>query len=101
MILEVAILHIKPELSHEFEPSFAKASVFIASIKGYIRHTLQRCLEEEQKYILLVEWEDLESHTVNFRASAQYLEWKQILHPFYDPFPIVEHYEKVHPIPND
>lgn len=45
--------------------------------------------------MLLVSWESLEDHTVGFRESEQYKEWKALLHHFYDPFPIVEHYEDV------
>jgi hypothetical protein len=44
---------------------------------------------------LLVEWETLQTHTVNFRASPAYGEWKSLLHHFYDPFPTVEHFERV------
>jgi len=95
MILEAAILHIKPGLASEFENSFRQASRIISSMEGYIHHELQRCLEEENKYILLVQWETLEDHTVGFRGSAEYQEWKKLLHHYYDPFPIVEHYEKV------
>jgi heme-degrading monooxygenase HmoA len=42
--------------------------------------------------LLLVEWETLEAHTQGFRQSDRYAEWKQKLHHFYDPFPLVEHY---------
>jgi len=52
-------------------------------------------LEEENKYILLVEWETLEAHTIGFRTSEQYLEWKKLLHHYYKPFPVVEHYVNI------
>ncbi|MNR63885.1 hypothetical protein D3C85_1863410 [compost metagenome] len=52
-------------------------------------------MEDPTKYILLVNWTDLEAHTVGFRGSAEYQEWKALLHHFYDPFPTVEHFEKV------
>ncbi len=45
--------------------------------------------------ILLVDWEDIESHEIGFRKSKIYLKWKELLHDYYDPFPIVEHYETV------
>ncbi len=92
MILEVAILHIKQGLSEEFELSFREASNIISSMKGYINHELKKCLEVNDKYILLVWWENIEDHTVGFRNSNEYLEWKSLLHHFYEPFPIVEHY---------
>jgi heme-degrading monooxygenase HmoA len=95
MILEVAILYVKSGQEENFEKDFLVAVQYISVIKGYVKHTLQKCLEQSNKYILLVEWEKLEDHTIGFRQSAQYLEWKNILHHYYEPFPIVEHYEKV------
>ena len=67
----------------------------ISSIDGYISHELKKCVEKKNRYILLVKWEKLEDHTVGFRQSPQYQEWKDLLHHFYDPFPTVEHYEEV------
>jgi heme-degrading monooxygenase HmoA len=95
MILEVAILNVIPELTLEFEASFRKASKIIASIDGYIKHELRRCLEKEYQYILLVQWESLEDHTVGFRGSESYQDWKKLLHHYYDLFPTVEHYEEI------
>jgi heme-degrading monooxygenase HmoA len=95
MILEVAILKIKPNMNQEFEVAFQEASRIIASIPGYISHDLQKCLEVKNQYLLLVNWQTLEDHTVTFRQSAEYQTWKNLLHHFYDPFPIVEHYETV------
>jgi heme-degrading monooxygenase HmoA len=93
MILEVAILNVKPGMTREFEAAFKTASISIASISGYISHELQRCLETENRYILLVQWQELEDHTVSFRQSLEYQKWRSLLHHFYEPFPTVEHYE--------
>ncbi|MFD2583491.1 antibiotic biosynthesis monooxygenase family protein [Pedobacter vanadiisoli] len=95
MILEVAILNVKTGLSADFEKVFQQAQKIISSMKGYISHQLQKCIEEENKYILLVNWETLEAHTEGFRQSAAYQDWKRLLHHFYDPFPTVEHFEIV------
>lgn len=94
-ILEVAILQIKPNLDREFETAFQQASSIIASTPGYISHDLQKCLEVENQYLLLVNWQTLEDHTVGFRESVQYQTWKDLLHHFYEPFPIVEHYKTI------
>jgi heme-degrading monooxygenase HmoA len=93
MILEVAILDIKSGLNNEFEAAFQIASKIICTMTGYISHELHHCLANEQRYILLVRWQTLEDHTIGFRQSAQYQEWRALLHHFYDPFPVVEHYE--------
>ncbi|GMA62572.1 antibiotic biosynthesis monooxygenase [Alicyclobacillus fastidiosus] len=95
MILEAAMLNVKSGLENEFESAFKQASKIISSMNGYISHQLQRCLETQGKYLLLVQWTDLESHTVGFRQSAEYQEWKRLLHHFYEPFPVVEHFEHV------
>lgn len=95
MILEVAILNVKTGQEQQFEADFKKAGVYISSIKGYIGHTLRKCIEQKNKYILLVDWETIEDHNINFRQSPEYLKWKQLLHHYYDPFPTVEHYETV------
>ncbi len=95
MILEVAILKIKPDMNQEFEAAFNQASSIIASMPGYISHDLQKCMELDNQYLLLVNWQSLEDHTVGFRQSAEYQTWKELLHHFYDPFPTVEHYTKI------
>ena len=95
MILEVALLDVLPDRTHEFEKAFAAASKIISSAPGYLSHELQRCVEKPERYILLVRWQTLEDHTEGFPGSEAYGEWKRLLHHFYDPFPTVEHFEPV------
>ena len=95
MILEAAFLDIKPGQQAAFEAAFKQAAPIIASMPGYISHELQHCIEVENRYLLLVRWETLADHTVGFRESDDYQEWKRLLHHFYDPFPTVEHFERV------
>ncbi len=92
MILEVATLQIKPGQTAAFEAAFAQAQKIIASMSGYLSHELQHCIENDHHYVLLVRWAKLEDHTVGFRQSSQYQEWRTLLHHFYDPFPTVLHY---------
>lgn len=95
MILEIAMLSVRPGLAAEFETAFAEASSIIASMPGYLGHSLQRCLEADHRYALLVRWRRLEDHTEGFRGSAEYQRWRALLHHFYDPFPAVEHFVDV------
>jgi heme-degrading monooxygenase HmoA len=97
MILEVAILDVKPGETSAFEAAFATAQQIIAASPGYLSHELRRCLETPHRYLLLVRWRSLVDHTEGFRGSAAYQDWKRLLHHFYDPFPTVEHYETVLP----
>ncbi len=95
MILEVALLNLRAGESTAFEQAFGQAQAIIASMPGYHSHQLQRCLEDQNKYLLLVHWRTLEDHTIGFRKSPQYPEWRRLLHHFYEPFPVVEHYQPV------
>jgi heme-degrading monooxygenase HmoA len=95
VILEVAILDLRSGLAAEFEAAFSKAAQIIMAMPGYIDHELQHCIENQNRYILLVRWQKLEDHTIGFRQSPEYQEWRSRLHHFYDPFPTVEHYEIV------
>ena len=92
MILEVAVLEIGKGTCEDFEAAFQEASPIIASAPGYISHELRRCLEKSNRYILLVKWQTLEAHTIGFRQSPEFQRWRALLHHFYDPFPVVEHY---------
>lgn len=95
MILEAVILYLKNGNENEFETDFKIASQYISSVKGYLSHSLQKCIENKSQYLLLVQWEKLEDHTIGFRTSPEYQEWKKLLHHYYDPFPVVEHYDMV------
>ena len=95
MVREVALLNVRDGQCEAFEEAFRQASPIIASMPGYRSHELQRCIEVSNRYVLLVRWETLEDHTVGFRQSAGYQEWRRLLHHFYDPFPTVEHFETV------
>ena len=96
MILEHAILDVRPGESGRFEEAFGRAKSIIAESAGFRRLTLSRCLEREDTYLLLVEWDRLEDHTEGFRGSDRYRTWRELLHPFYEPFPVVEHFTEVH-----
>jgi len=95
MITEIAVLNIKKDESEEFEAAFHTAQTIISASKGYIQHELLKCMEEADKYLLVVQWQTLEDHTEGFRKSSLYNEWKNLLHHFYQPFPVVEHYKKI------
>lgn len=95
MVLEVAILNIVAGEADRFEAAFREAQPLLSASPGYQRHELRRCLEAEGRYLLLVWWDRLESHTEGFRGSAGYERWRELLHHFYEPFPEVEHYVSV------
>lgn len=67
----------------------------MSKIQGFVNLELKKCVENQRQYILIVNWETLENHTIDFRESKEYLEWKKLLHHYYSPFPVVEHYEEI------
>ncbi len=95
MITEIALLKIRPGQSLAFEEAFTQAQPGIESMTGYIQHELQQCIEEDNKYMLVVRRATLEDHSIGFRESEKYKEWKKLLHHFYHPLPVVEHYKRI------
>ena len=95
MILEAVVLPVILGREVAFEAAFAEAQPIIASMPGYLGHELLRGIEQPAHYLLLVRWERLEDHIEGFRGSPAYARWSALLHPFYDPFPHVEHYRPV------
>ncbi len=95
MITEQAVLDVRAGEEQDFETAFGEAKAIIASMPGFESLRLLRCVERANRYLLLVEWTSLDDHTLGFRGSAAYGEWKRLLHHFYDPFPAVEHFSLV------
>jgi heme-degrading monooxygenase HmoA len=92
MILESAMLSVRPGESAAFQDSLVKARPLIASSKGFKGIEVRPCIEAPGRYLLLVWWETLADHTEGFRGSDRYPKWKALLHHFYEPFPTVEHF---------
>jgi len=95
VITEHALLPVIPGREAEFELAFAEARGIISSMPGFLSLSLSRSIETPSSYLLLVEWERLEDHTIGFRQSPEYQAWRALLHHFYDPFPVVEHFSRV------
>ncbi len=95
MILEAAVLQVRTGEESAFEEAMVKAAPVIARSPGYRQHGLQRCIETKGRYLLLVQWENLEAHTVGFRQSPAFAEWRSIIGPYFASAPSVEHYEAV------
>jgi heme-degrading monooxygenase HmoA len=95
VITEHALLEVVPGQEDAFLESMERATALIAGSPGFVSLRVERCLERPAAFLLLVEWATLEDHTEGFRGSAAYEEWRAALHHFYDPFPVVEHFEAV------
>jgi len=95
MVLELAILNVIPGKEADFEHAFTEAKDIISAMPGFDSLELQKCIEQPNRYALLIRWSTLEDHTIGFRQSAGYQRWRALLHHFYDPFPHVEHFRRV------
>jgi heme-degrading monooxygenase HmoA len=92
MIVEHAILNICKGKSREFEAALEKARPLIEATQGFQRMEVRPCVETSDRYLLLVWWSSVEAHTMGFRQSPRFEEWRAALHQFYEPFPTVQHY---------
>jgi len=95
MVLEHAVLNVKPGEEAAFEAAFGEAKALIAAADGFGSLRLVRSLEQPSRYVLLVEWASVEAHTEGFRGSPAFDRWRALLHHFYDPAPVVEHFTSV------
>ena len=92
MVLEAAILNVISGEEAAFEDALRTARPLIAATPGFVGIEVRRCMETANRYLLLVRWETLEAHTVGFRGSDRFPRWRELLHHFYDPAPVVQHY---------
>jgi heme-degrading monooxygenase HmoA len=95
VITEHALLEVIAGQEVVFVEAMGRAKALIAASPGFLSLRVERCVERSSCFLLLVEWDRLEDHTEGFRGSAAYEEWRDALHHFYDPFPVVEHFEAV------
>jgi heme-degrading monooxygenase HmoA len=93
MIVEIAQIDVKPGLEGEFEAGVAKALPVFARAKGCKGLELKRSIEKRRRYRLFVTWETLENHTVDFRGSADFGEWRKLVGHCFETPPEVEHVE--------
>ncbi|MBV1730817.1 MAG: antibiotic biosynthesis monooxygenase [Hydrogenophaga sp.] len=96
MILEHADIRIDPARTVEFEEAILRgASTVIAQARGFNGFKVNRSIESPGRYILTIYWDTLEDHTVGFRQSPAFAEWRTIVGPFFLLPPVVEHLELV------
>ncbi len=95
MIIKHAILRVRSGQVVEFEAAIAKAKPLIAASPGFIDIEIRADCEEPNCYLLLVKWKDIASHRDGFRKSGRYVQWRAMLHHFYDPMPEVSYFGEV------
>jgi len=93
MILEIANIEIKKGENAVFEKQLEKAQSILSQAHGYLGHEFQQCMEHPEKYVLLIQWENLEAHTEGFRKSELFQEWRALIGEYFATTPQVEHYD--------
>jgi heme-degrading monooxygenase HmoA len=91
MILEIGQIAVKPGMESAFEAAVAEAVPIFRRSKGCLSMRVTRSIEVEGRYRILVEWETLENHTVDFRGSENFTQWRALVSPFFAEPPAVEH----------
>ena len=98
MILEHADITIHPGRQAEFDAAIQRGvETIIAKAKGFVGYQVHKGIESPERYLLLIRWETLENHTVDFRESAAFQDWRALVGPFFAKAPVVEHFTLVAP----
>jgi len=94
MILEIADIRIKAGMQAEFEKSVQLGlNTVFPKAKGFRGHAIQHCIESPERYVLILKWDTLEDHTVAFRGSPLFAEWRAYVADFFAHPPHVEHFD--------
>ncbi|WP_285655677.1 antibiotic biosynthesis monooxygenase [Allomuricauda sp. NBRC 101325] len=93
MILEIATFDIKKESLEDFKAACEEATKVISTSKGFVGIDFNQCLEEASKFVALISWQRLEDHTIGFRQSELFVQWRDILSPYFNEAPVALHYE--------
>lgn len=93
MILELADLRIQPGKQAEFDAAIKQgAETVISKAKGFRGFKINKSIETPERYVLMIYWDTLENHTVDFRESAAFQDWRALVGPFFTTPPAVEHF---------
>lgn len=93
MVLEVALIDVVPGQEDEFAAAYGKARELLAATEGCRSVRMTRGVESPSRFVLLVEWDSVEAHLDNFRATERYTAWRGLIGPYFDGPPRVEHFE--------
>lgn len=95
MVLEVALIDVKPGQEDDFAAAYAKGHPVLASTPGCHSVRMTRGIESPTRFVLLVEWESVEAHLENFRDSERFTTWRSHIGPYFATPPVVEHFTDV------
>ncbi len=92
MIMETAYMTILEGKEQEFLEALERAKLVVARAKGFNMLHVHRGIERPNVFMLAIGWDTLEDHTVGFRESELFPEWRSHIGPFFAEPPHVEHW---------
>ncbi len=95
MVLEIADIAVAPGREDEFAAAYATAVGQLEASEGFRSARMTRGIESPSRFVLIVEWESLEAHTLEFRRSERFTRWRELIGPYFDGPPRVEHFVPV------
>lgn len=95
MVLEVALIDVLAGREDEFAAAYRKGHTLLATTPGCRSVRMTRGVESASRFVLLVEWDSIEAHLDNFRATDRFTQWRALLGPFFNGAPTVEHFVDV------
>mgnify|MGYP003423429667 CR=1 FL=1 len=95
MVLEVALIDVQPGQEDAFAAAYAQAREIVATTAGCRSVRMTRGVESPSRFVLLIEWDSVEAHQDNFRATERFVRWRGIIGPYFSGTPRVEHYVDV------
>jgi heme-degrading monooxygenase HmoA len=95
MVLEIADIAVTPGSEEQFAAAVRDGLRYVADTPGYRSARLTRGVESPSRFVLLIEWDSLEAHTVGFRESENFTRWRAVIGPFLAGAPQVEHFDEV------
>ncbi|ROT31095.1 antibiotic biosynthesis monooxygenase [Micromonospora sp. HM5-17] len=98
MVLEVALIDVVPGQEEDFVRAYASGHHLVATTPGCRSVRMTRGVESPSRFVLLVEWDSVEAHLENFRATERFTAWRALIGPYFATPPVVEHFVDV-PVP--
>lgn len=93
MICEIALVELKEGAAAEYEASVRKGVSLLQKAKGFVSLRWVRSLSQPGRYRLILEWETVDNHKVDFMQSPAFEEWRALVGPFFKAIPDVEYFE--------
>ena len=95
MVIEVADIQVSPGAEGAFTDAYRGVRDVLVSTPGCRSARMTRCIESPSRFVLLVEWDSVEAHEQNFRASDRFGKWRAAIGPFFAAPPHVEHVQEI------